>query len=179
MNPISPNRTFNNGNSFNRQTANQSSTYSASRKPVRQSMASLNMAQPQGASSMNPSITSSYQRITGGTPNISVSNLGPNLKSKTESALERYAAEKAVEEQRLKDQYINQYGEAAYDYMMEQKNLIREKQKADIEQVKKYGMPSDYQRGIAKAQEQNAASERAQNFRSGLNAGRNGFQFPS
>jgi hypothetical protein len=179
MNPISPNRTFNNGNSFNRQTANQSSTYSARREPVRQSMASLNMAQPQGASSMNPSITNSYQRITGGTPTITVSNPGPNFKSKTQVALENYAAEKAVEEQKFKDAYIGQYGKAGYEMYVEAMKTRDEQQKAQQDLYKKMGPPSDYQRGLAQAQEQKAASERAQNFRSGLNVGRNGFQFPS
>jgi hypothetical protein len=130
------------------------------------------------------SLANSYSRISGGTPIIKTtggigSMGGSQLKSKTQSAMERYEAEKAVEEQRLKDQYINQYGEAAYDQMMEAKNLIREKQKADIEQVKKYGSPSDYQMGVAQAEELKTASEKAKNYRYGLNVGRNGFQFPS
>ena len=130
--------------------------------------------------SSNNSLLNSYSRFSGPSVKIESSGgIGPKLKSKTESALERYSAEKAVEEQRLKDQYIGQYGQAAYDYMMEQKNLMMEKQKADIEQVKKYGPPSDYQRGLAQAQEQRAASERAQNYRYGLQAGTQGFSWYS
>ena len=48
-----------------------------------------------------PSISNSYKRMSGGTPIISVGDIsssGPKLKSKKESALERYEAERAVRE---------------------------------------------------------------------------------
>ena len=92
--------------------------------------------------------------------------------------MERYEAEKAVEEQRFKDQYIKQYGSAAYDYMMEMYKLGMEKKNADIERIKKYGMPSNYQTGIAQAEEQKAASERAESLRYGSHVGREGFKYP-
>jgi hypothetical protein len=175
MNPISPNRTSNNSNSFNRQSANRTSNYSARKEPVRQSMTSSNMNQPQGGSSMAPSITSSYQRIAGGTPTITVSNAGPNLKSKTESAMERYEAEKAINEQIFKDKYIGQYGEAGYEALLAGRKMLEDQQRKNVDR----GMQSDYQRGLAQAEELKAASERAKNYRYGLNVGGNGFQFPS
>lgn len=52
-------------------------------------------------SQTTPSIASSYSRISGGTPIISVGSAGgsgPKFKSKKESALERYEAERAVRE---------------------------------------------------------------------------------
>jgi 16S rRNA C967 or C1407 C5-methylase (RsmB/RsmF family) len=80
-------------------------------------------------SSKIPSISDSYKRITGGTPIISVGNPGASYKSQTESALEKYQAEKAVAEQRLKDRYIQQYGEAGYNRFME----ANQKRLGDIE----------------------------------------------
>lgn len=80
-------------------------------------------------SSINPSISSSYNRISGGTPIISVGNPGVSYKSKTQSALERYNAEKAVAEQSKKDAMIAQYGQAGYDMFMK----VNQKRIEDIE----------------------------------------------
>jgi hypothetical protein len=126
------------------------------------------------------SLANSYSRISGGTPIIKTtggigSMGGSQLKSKTQSAMERYEAEKAVKEQMFKDQYISQYGEAGYEALLKGKKILEDQQRAKINK----GMQSDYQMGIDQAQEQKAASERAKNFRYGLNVGRNGLQFPS
>jgi hypothetical protein len=183
MSPIAPNKTFNNGYSFNRPSVNQASTYSARRGPVRrgeparQSTGAMNMTQPQAA--MTPSITSSYQRITGGTPTISVSNPGSNFKSKTEVALENYAAEKAVEDQRFKDAFIKQYGEAGYEGFLEGRKAFEDQQRSKRDLAKKMGPISGYQRGIAQANEEKAMSEKAENLRYGYQVGRSGFNYPS
>ena len=56
-------------------------------------------------SSISPSIDRSYRRISGGTPIISVGNIGggAKLKSKKESAMERYEADRAVREAEEKE----------------------------------------------------------------------------
>ena len=56
-------------------------------------------------SSTAPSIDSSYRRISGATPIISVRNIGggTKLKSKKESAMERYEADRAVREAEEKE----------------------------------------------------------------------------
>jgi hypothetical protein len=151
MSPIAPNKTMNSRGSSN----------------------------PQGNPSMPPSIAGSYQRIAGATPIISVSNSGPNFKSKTESALERYRAEKAVEDERFKDQFIKQYGETGYETYLEGMKTREEQLKAEQDLYKKMGPPSDYQRGIARAEELKTASEKASNYRYGLQVGRSGFKYPS
>jgi hypothetical protein len=129
-----------------------------------------------------PSITNSYKRITGSTPNISVGAIGgmggPNFKSKKDSALEEYEAEKAVEEQRFKDAFIKQYGEAGYDNLLEGRKAFEDQQKAKRDLEKKMGPMSEYQRGIAQANEQKAASEKAESYRYGLQVGKSGFKYP-
>lgn len=56
-------------------------------------------------SSISPSIDRSYRRIFGGTPIISVGNIGggAKLKSKKESAMERHEADRAVREAEEKE----------------------------------------------------------------------------
>lgn len=56
-------------------------------------------------SSISPSIDRSYRRISGGTPIISVGNIGggAELKSKKESVMERYEADRAVREAEEKE----------------------------------------------------------------------------
>jgi hypothetical protein len=80
-------------------------------------------------SQATPSIASSYSRISGGTPIISVGNPGVSYKSKTESALEKYQAEKAVAEQAKKDAIIAQFGQAGYEGLLE----VEQKRIKDIE----------------------------------------------
>jgi hypothetical protein len=122
-------------------------------------------------SSKIPSISDSYKRITGGTPIISVGNPGASYKSQTESALEKYRAEKAVEDQRLKDQYIKQYGKAGYETYLEAMKTRDEQQKAQQDLYKKMGPPSNYQRGLAQAQENKRASEANADFNRGYTTG--------
>lgn len=56
-------------------------------------------------SSISPSIDRSYRRISGGTPIISVGNIGggAKLKSKKESAMERHEADRAVRDAEEKE----------------------------------------------------------------------------
>jgi exonuclease VII large subunit len=125
-------------------------------------------------SSKIPSISDSYKRITGGTPIISVGNPGASYKSQTESALEKYRAEKSVEDERFKDQYIKQYGKVGYETYLEAMKTREEQLKAKQDLYKKMGPPSDYQRGFAQAQENKRASESAAALSQGYAAGSQG-----
>jgi hypothetical protein len=53
----------------------------------------------------NNSISDSYSRFSGPTVTLTSTGSGPNIKSKKQSALERYEAEQAVREQQFQEQY--------------------------------------------------------------------------
>jgi hypothetical protein len=53
----------------------------------------------------NNSISDSYSRFSGPTVTLSSTGSGPNIKSKKQSALERYEAEQAVREKQFQEQY--------------------------------------------------------------------------
>jgi hypothetical protein len=116
-------------------------------------------------SSKNPSISDSYKRISGGTPIISVGNSGASYKSKTQAALEKYNAERAVGLQKEKDEIIGQLGQAGYDKYMETK----QKRIKDVElglqgMGQKY---NEYSDGYSQGKARQEATEKLKRYNQG------------
>lgn len=116
----------------------------------------------------NNSISDSYNRISGGTPVIkytggyggSNSN-GPQFKSKTESALERYAAEKAVMDKEEEDKMARDPMYALYKklYGNVGNNLLGS---SNLKQA------SPYELGQRQAQQQQSSLEGLSQYQQGL-----------
>lgn len=111
-------------------------------------------------SSISPSIDRSYRRISGGTPIISVGNIGggAKIKSKTESALERYEAERAVKLREAKDNWEDKYGPGSYAKLQKvaEQHWAMQRRNEPLP-----GSHSEYSIGRSQRQEERRASERA------------------